>query len=213
MSEERPTSSSNGRNGLITKILDRLLSYADRPWRAIFVLILVVLIGFGYLAWHERQALLKLLERRSSEEHLSADLGAVISTLFYTTTADAVGIWSVDLRTATTEFVVGRRRDLTEWRIMPKTLRAFTETSNPQVTAHLLRGESTCLEPPSMHFPVAEALTQDGMKSACLVPEPPSRTSLLIAVLILAWREKPPQSVSDAAVSAVLRETAKIVTH
>lgn len=190
-----------------------VLAYVSSPWRAVWLTLVAILVAIGFLIWEERAILRDYVAKKPppTSVKFADNLDQVIAGLFYSTTVDGIMVWSINLGNATGEFILGRRRDLSSWVLTTKVLRVFTENSDPLITARVLRGEAACAEPVTYQFPLALALARDGIHEACFIPIPPSRTAALIGLVILGWKEKPPESTTEAGVAAVLREESRIV--
>jgi hypothetical protein len=208
---EPPSPAKNG--GWIGGLVGRLLNYADRPWRALFILALILISGIGYAAYQEREALLRVLLHKPPVKPVlrTAEIDNVVTGLFYSTTADAAAVWAWHSGDNTVEYLVGKRRDGQKWEITPKVLLGFSERSGPVIK--LLHGEAVCVDPTGLASLLSQALTKDGMHKVCYVPEPPSKTQQLVGFVVIGWQSDPGEAIAEGAVSSVLRQTDNIVIH
>lgn len=205
--------SPNGRGGFIGSLLDKLLAYVDRPWRAIFILVLVLVLGIGYTVWESRTELVRVFTTHGPTRPLTlrSDLGVVITGLFYGTTADAIAIWAVDLGANRADAKLGKRRGGELWEAHPAHLQWVTEQTNPEVVTKLFRGEAACDNPTALRGVLSEFLASDGMTYACYIPEPPSSSEAVVGVVVLAWRIEPEPGKLRASLAAVQAQTDKII--
>jgi hypothetical protein len=202
---------NGGWRGLVKDVLAKVFSYADRPWRAFFILVLIVVLGTGFLVYVKRDELLTLylthLERTYATMTLRTDLEVPVVQVFASKAAvDAVSIWSIDLALNKVVFLFGQRRDGSHWDIAPHIMMAFSDTSDPTLTSHMLIGQPTCSDPAKYQFLTATALVADHMSYVCFIPVPSSRFRLLIGFILIAWRNDPGKPLAEAAVATVLRE-------
>lgn len=208
-----PDEPAKSRNGIVGAILTFFERWMDKPWKALFVLAAVLVGGIGFVAYQEREALLKVLLHKQPAKAVmrTASTSATLTGLFYTTHIDAASIWALNLHDNTAEYLTGRRRDGTPWLITPRILKLFTESSNPAITKKLLQGEPVCADPAQSRMLLGQALVDDGEQWVCFVPEPPTSTELLVGYVLLGFKDKPSEAVADAAVAAVLKQTDEIL--
>jgi hypothetical protein len=194
----------------LTSLIDHVLGYADRPWRALFVLALIVICGGGLFAYTERAELLHLLHG-SAPVQLRADLGPPVDELLRQTTADMVAIYSIDLGSDTAEYRIGRLRRGGPWTMEPRVLPAIHKGSDPEKVALILRGTPSCFGSATGTGLVSRELAKEGLQYVCLVPVPPSAREMLIGLVILAWHTPPGAEVAEAATRATERDTGNLV--
>jgi hypothetical protein len=208
-------------NGLPPKsgilgVVDTILTYVDQPWKAVAVIVALIVIGTGDGAWLERDFLQELLRPAPAAAILrnDHDLGAVIDKLFDGTGLEAVAIWSVDLGANVAHLRVARYAAGSPWKIPLPTIQWVTEQSDlAKVSVKLFHGEPACNHTGELHGALAHFLVQDGMEYVCYVPEPPSRTEAAVGMVLLAWKEKPDDALVRSALAAVLNQTNHIVMH
>lgn len=201
----------NGRrNGLVGTVLDRLLGYADRPWRAAFILVLLLVCAIGFALWEERAAFLRLLSRPEPTA-LRSDLVPVVANLLAKTTAEGVAIWSVNLANDIGQLVLARRRNGEVWQVQPTVLAAIHEQTHVGMLSKIIRGEPACVDTHETLGPVGQFLVADGMFWMCLIPEPPSSTELLIGLVMLSWKTDPSRAYTDQAIGVARSMTDQII--
>src|SRR5262249_48787248 len=95
MSGERPPASSAG--GLIGSVVERVLAFLDRPWKAVALALLLVVGGTGWVIWTERERLFDVLlaPRAGLAVFRLGSLPEALTDLLWQTTADLVTVWTV----------------------------------------------------------------------------------------------------------------------
>lgn len=205
---------NNGRSGFIATLVEKVLGWVDRPWRALFILALVLVLGIGYSVYDHRADLIRVFTAPSTGPVvLRSSLADVIIGLFYTTTADAIAIWAVDVGANRADLKLGYRRGSELWEAHPAHLQWITEQTDPKVAAKLFRGEAVCDNPAALKGVLSAFLISDGMNYACYVPEPPSSTEVAVGVVVLAWRSEPESGKLRASLAAVQAQTNRIIAR
>ena len=196
--------------GLIVGLVERVLSYLDRPWKA-FVIILLALVGlFGWLVYQYSDQIMEDWLTPSETELKVAEVPEALAKLIEETNADLIQVWSVDLSTNSQRFIAARRHDGERPVIPnPRRLPIIVTVSDVRALERVLDGQPTCVELTLEGSPLAHRLAERGMKRGCAIPIPPSAQKFL-GVIYLAWIEAPPESVEKVAVGAA-RETAAML--
>jgi hypothetical protein len=196
----------------LTGLAGRVLGYMDRPWKAVVVVALLVLLGFGFIAWEERALLLQPL-RMPGKASLKLDaLQGAASNLLQETTADVVTIWAFDVESNTQSYLVARTRSGVPWDFVPKSLPAITSAISSEEVVKLLRGTPICDDPGDRGALLMKYLAASGMHRVCIVPVPPT-PELVLAGLYIAWRIPPAPRIEEAAVGAAIRTATEIVSR
>jgi hypothetical protein len=194
----------------LTGLAGRVLGYMDRPWKAVAVIVLLVLLGFGFIAWEERALLLQPL-RMPGKASLKLDaLQRSASNLLQETNADVVTIWAFDVESNTQSYLVARTRGGAPWDFAPKSLPAITSAIRSEEVVKLLRGTPICDDPADRGALLMKYLAASGMHRVCIVPVPPT-PELVLAGLYVAWRTPPEPRLEEAAVGAAIRTATDIV--
>jgi hypothetical protein len=201
--------SAGGMLGLVPRLLD----YMSTPWRAIMIIILVVLCGVGYALWTERAALIMALSQRQSLVHLidKIQLKPVLSDLLVHTHADLVMVWSVDFAQNELLFDTSVKRGGGIWPeggIIP----AVTEASHVKTVVRLLNGEVVC-DPPQ-NYPsnlLLRHLATDGYAYLWAVPVPPAANDMVFGILYIVWRKMPDSAETHAAMSLGRSSAARMI--
>jgi len=186
--------------GTIASIVASVLGYIDRPWKAIVVVVLLILLGLGYAAFEERSFLREVLVRRPGPVALKTDVAKPLDELIADTTVDLAMVWAVDLSRNVQQFVLARQRGGGLWTMTPARLPVFFEGTTSQTVIRILRGSTVCddpqLQPNRLLF---QRLTQDGWHYVCAVPVPPGPNSPLVGLLYIAWKAAPEPALAATA--------------
>ena len=192
--------------GRLAALVERVLAYMDRPWKAAVGIVLVVLVGLGWAVWQERERLVDLF---TPEGHTALDTGAlpaVLADLIVQTHGDVAAVWSVDLGANAAHFEQGRRRGGGAWMFAPARVPAIVTTTDPRALVGLLGGDTVCDGLDNPQSLVMQRFLEEGMRRLCVTPIPPEGN--LIGLLTFAWRE-PPSAAAEAAAIGVAEERAR----
>jgi hypothetical protein len=209
------TPPGNSRAGLIATVVDRILTYVDRPWRALFIVTILAIGGIGF-AIHERPDILNLLGLSAQAPmHLGSDraLEAAIRELLDGTGLDAIAVLAVDLGPNVATVRRGLRRDGTPWKVTPAVMEWVYPQANAALLTKNLHGEPGCFDPRDLHSGLAQFLVRDGIGYACYVPVPPSSTEQLLGIVVLGWKTDPGEPLVRSALAAVRQATGRLIGH
>jgi hypothetical protein len=190
--------------GGVLGLVPRLLDYMSSPWRAITIIVLVVLCGAGYALWTERAALIMALARHQSLVYLKdkMQLKPILSDLLLHTHADLVMVWSIDFPHNELLFGTSVKRGDGIWPEGVDRLPGLTEASNLKRVVRLRNGEVVC-DPPQ-NYPsnlLLRHLATDGYVYLCAVPVPPAANGMVLGILYIVWRKMPDSAETHAAMS------------
>lgn len=207
MADDRPSS------GGLAGLLGQLFAYIDRPWRALVVVVLAVIGGFGWVAYEKRDELFESWMTPSTPALRVADIPAALDKLASEAGAEIVQIWSVDLAANTQRFLGARRQDGERPVIpTPRSLPVIVQISDAKALVDVLNGTPVCVDLSLEGTPIARRLAERGMKRGCAVPIPPSPDSF-VGVIYLVWATAPERSAEDVAVRIAREAAGKLATH
>jgi len=196
-----------------TGIIERVLAFIDRPWKALVIIVLIVLLGGGWLLWDKRDELLEAWLTPDKPQLKTGDVPDALTKLATETNADLVQIWAVDLSSNSQWFVGARRHDGERPVIpSPRRLPILDHTSDVRKLVDVLEGQPVCVDLESTGTPVARRLAERGMKRGCAIPIPPSPEAFL-GVIYLAWVVQTDVSNENVAVGAAREIARKLATH
>lgn len=181
-------------------VFDRLLDYASTPWRAAVVLVLVALVGAGYLLYLERariaDAVLQssLFTPRLDVARFVRDAGALLRD----TRGDAVILLELRLADNIAIDRAGFDRDGHPYLPVPGPQLAISPAGNMATLVRFLRNEVVCLDTAQSPIDEARALLAAGYVRACAVEVPPV-LGVGVGALLIAWKTTPPPSAETRA--------------
>jgi hypothetical protein len=194
-------------------IVDRVLKFIDAPWKAVVVVVLIVLLGVGWLTWDKRNELFEVWLTPDTPSLKTADIPEALTKLAHETNADLIQIWAVDLAANSQWFIAARRHDEERPVIpSPRRLPILDQTSDVRRLVDVLEGHPVCVDLESNGTPVARRLVERGMKRGCAVPIPPDPTAF-VGVIYIAWIAKTDDSNENVAVGAAREIARKLATH
>lgn len=182
--------------------LSTLLAYIDRPWKAVVVVVLVLVGGAGWVAYEKRDAIIESWLTPSEPFLRTTLIPDALNILATETSADLLQVWEINLPTNTQQFYAARRRDGERPVIpTPRRLPVITTVSSARALVDVLEGRPVCVDLNDQGTPLAERLAQRGMKRGCAVPIPPS-SEAFVGVIYLAWLTPPDERSENVAVGA-----------
>lgn len=202
-----------GPTGTVGGIIDRVLRFIDRPWKAAVVVVLLVLLGAGFLIYDKRDVLFEAWLTPSMTELRRGDVPEALNKLTTETDAELVQIWEVELASNSQWFLGARRHDGERPVIpSPRRLPIIDHTSDVKRLVDVLEGYPVCVNLSLEGTPVARRLAERGMKRGCAIPIPPNPETF-VGVIYLAWPEKTSDSNENVAVGAAREVARKLATH
>lgn len=197
-----------------TGILDRVLAFiGEKPWKALFVLVVLLLSAFGWVLYQKRDQLFEAWLTPDTPELKTAMVPDALEKLTQETNADIVQIWAVDLA-ANSQWFLGARLHSGERPVIPspRRLPIIVSSSDVRALIAVLEGTPTCLPLEASGSPIARRLEERGMKRGCAIPIPPGPQSF-VGVIYLAWAVARDVSDENVAVGAAREIAAKLATH
>src|SRR4029077_18965998 len=174
-------------SGHVAGIVDRVLRFIDAPWKAAVVIILVLIIGFGWVAYEKRDELFEVWLTPDTPGLKASEISPALGKLVTETDADLVQIWAVDLSSNSQWFLGARRHDGERPVIpSPRRLPIIDHASDIRKLVDVLEGHPVCVDLEVTGTPVARRLAERGMKRGCGIPIPPNPESF-VGVIYLAW--------------------------
>jgi hypothetical protein len=200
-------------HGALLGLVDRLLAFMSVPWKAVTVVVLLIVCGGGFILYEQRDELLEAWLTPSAPELRTAAVPEALAELAESTDAELVQIWAVDLSSNSQRFLAARRHDGERPVIpSPRRLPIIDHASDVRKLVEILDGKPTCVDLGPEGTPVARRLYERGMRRGCAIPIPPTAESF-VAVIYLSWPKATDASNENVAVGAA-REVAKLLaTH
>lgn len=197
----------------VTGIVDRVLRFIDRPWKAFAIGGLALLAFFGWLAYERRDELFEAWLTPDMPELKTADVPEALDKLITETDADIVQVWAVDLG-SNSQWFLGARLHSGERPVIPspRRLPVIVRTSDVKALVEVLDGTPSCLDLTDAGSPIARRLEARGMKRGCAVPIPPGPESF-VGVIYLAWKTPADVQTEGVAIGAAREIARKLSTH
>lgn len=194
-------------------LLDRVLKFVDRPWKAVAVVVTIVILGVGWVLYEKRAEVLEAWLTPDAPELKKALIPEALEKLSSETTADLVQVWAVDLP-SNSQWFLGARAHNGERPVIPspRRLPIIVSTSDVQTLVAILDGQPTCVALNLTGSPLARRLAERGMHRGCAIPIPPTRVAF-VGVIYLAWIEAPDPSQEQVAVGAAREIAARLATR
>lgn len=200
-------------SGQVTGIIDRVLHFMDRPWKAVVVIFLVIICGVGWVIYEKRDTLLEAWLTPDTPELRAAEIPEDLIKLTHETSADLVQIWAVDLNTNSQRFLGALRHNGEKAFIpQPRRLPIIDSASDIRRLVNILEGRPVCVDVLLTGTPVTRRLAERGMKRACAIPIPPN-PERFVGVIYLAWTEPTDVSNENVAVGAAREIAKRLATH
>lgn len=197
----------------VAGILDRILKFVDRPWKAFAIAGLALLAFFGWIAYERRDELFEAWLTPSAPELRTADVPEALDKLTTETDADIVQVWAVDLGSNSQWFIGARRHDGQRPVIpSPRRLPVIVHTSDVKALVEVMDGTPSCVDLSEAGSPIARRLEARGMKRGCAIPIPPGPESF-VGVIYLAWTKPADVQTEGVAVGAAREIARKLATH
>lgn len=189
-------------------ILDRVLAYMDRPWRAIVILIFVVVLGVGYALWEKRAEIAEMiLTKEVRPILLRGRFKPIALQLLKDTSADTVMLIEGNLNNNEARNIEGYDRDGRPWLALTGKRPIFGTESSVEIVIRFLNNETVCYE---VRDGGPEMLAEErlGIQRACLAAIPPL-PNLLVGAVWLGWRKNPLEGDEEVHAQVALHEAAR----
>ena len=158
-------------------ILDRLLTFVDRPWKAVALVVLMVVCGTGWVLYEKRDTLLEAWLTPTTPELRTGLMPAALAKLVTETDADLSCRFGRSIWRPTAQWFLGARRHDGERPVIPnpRRLPVIVHSTDVRSVVEVLDGTPACVNLPALSSPLARRLEERGMKRGCIMPIPPSR--------------------------------------
>ena len=194
-------------------IVDRVLRFVDRPWKAFAIVGFAVIAFTGWVIYEKRDTLFEVWLTPSMPELRTGAVPEALAKLSAETNADLVQIWAVDL-SSNSQWFLGARRHEGERPVIPspRRLPIIDHTSDVLKLVEVLEGRPTCVDLATTGTPVARRLAERGMHRGCAIPIPPNPDAF-VGVIYLAWESATDPSNENVSVGAAREVARKLATH
>jgi hypothetical protein len=90
--------------GMIFDLIDRILRWLDKPWKAIALAGLAILVALGWSGWTSRDTITDIWKMSVGKPISNDRKSRILKNLRIETGADIVGLWSLRLGANAMEF-------------------------------------------------------------------------------------------------------------
>ena len=195
-------------SGSAAGLLQTVLGFVDRPWKAFAIAGLAIVFGSGYLIYVERadiaQAVLRnYITPRLLPEVFNHEAAAILEA----TQADVVQLFSMEMGANRMQFIAGFERG-GAWHTFDLPEQIIHDTTQPALLLKLIEGEVLCLDlAADSPTEIGRADYAQGLRRRCIVTVPPV-LDVTVGLLSVGWR-LPLLPRAERARLGYLRESAK----
>lgn len=178
-------------NGNATSIIDRLLTYVDKPWK-VAALIIVAAVGLvGFIVYENRAQIAQIILQDFVTPKLRDNkFKQLASDLLRDSGADFVQLLSVELDQNTFHFRDGYEKDGGSWPLGPSPQTLISEASEPGFIAQIIEGHVVCFNSADINKETQGSRIADryGISRYCVIGVPPV-LGVLVGALYLGWKQ------------------------
>lgn len=187
-----------------TRLVEDLLNWVNTPWRAGFLLILMILGATGYGLWSVRVELADHVLKNQPAPHLKPDaFPKLAQRLIDNSDADLVLLIEVDFPSDHVQSVDGRLKGDADWRPRPAPRELLESGVDVRQLADLISGKAVCASLAGQGDG-ARADVALGMVWRC-VAGVPAVFGVFVGAVETAWRTPPHPIIQEGAVNEMLR--------
>jgi len=208
-----PPPEPSGNQGILG-VVERVLKFIDKPWKA-FAIVMLAVVGFvGWFVYTHSDELFEAWMTPSEVRLKTENVPEALAKLIEETSADLVQVWSVDLPTNSQHFIAARRHDGERPVVLsPRRLPIIVNVSDVKALERVLEGAPHCLTLTEHGgTPLAKRIYERGMHRACAIPIPPSAQAF-VGVIYLSWVTAPDEAAEKVAVGAAREISAKMLSN
>jgi hypothetical protein len=191
--------------GLASGVLDRLLTFIDRPWKVFAIAFLFVIGGFGFVLYQQRTTIVQIVLRGYVTPHLTISRFTEIApSLLKATGADMIELMTVDMEANLATPVASLGRDGQPWKVSPLPRSVIDISSNIATVVDFIEGQPSCA-----NLSINDAVPQRrdeatlGIQRMCVIAVPPVM-GVLVGAMFVGWKQ-PLEPNNEAAASQILR--------
>lgn len=180
----------------VTSVLDKLLTFIDKPWKAVTLGLLAILGLVLFTLYEQRAQIAAAVLQSLVTPRLLADVyKREAAALLDHTRGDYTQLLEVKLDSNIFSYLVGYQRDGTPWQLGPSSHTVINETIEPRIVAQVIEGDVVCqTHNPDSTKQSARIAEQFDISRWCLVGVPPV-LGVLVGALYVGW--KTPLSIHD----------------
>jgi hypothetical protein len=175
--------------GVALSVIDRLLAFMSTPWKAVVVVVLLVVCGLGWLIYDQRAVIADAVLRKPITVATlnTARFVKGVSTLLRETHGDVAVLAELHLTDNVLIDRVGFTRDDVLWVPIEGPQVAIFVGADTALLARFLRQEVVCRDTAESASEELKALAVNGYTRACMVEVPPV-LGVGVGALLVAWK-------------------------
>jgi hypothetical protein len=187
VSEAKPPEKLNA-----ATVFERLLTYADKPWKAVMILILVIIGGLGWIVWTERARIADYVLVQAHTHAVLNDKAFAddAARLLRDTRGDMVLLVEFQLSDNLMTDRVGIDTDGNRWVPSTGPQQALLPSSSMPFLVAFLANEVVCSDAETAVNEDARALAVKGFTRICMVAVPPI-LGVSVGAVVVAWKQSP----------------------
>lgn len=209
MNEETPNAKATPALGM----LDRVLTFIDKPWKAVVIAVFATMGGLGWLVYENRVRIADaLLHEPFTRPVLNIEaFVAGADKLLRDTRADITVLAELNLNANIIVDRIGIDRNGVRWIPIEGPQPALYPGSDMSIVIKFLRNEVVCGDTRDRPSADMSALYAAGYMRVCLVVVPPVLGSS-VGVLMLGWKDALMPAVEDRSETVMLTYALKFAT-
>jgi hypothetical protein len=180
----------------VTSVLDKLLTFIDKPWKAVTLGLLAILALVLFTLYEQRAQIAAAVLQSLVTPRLLADVYKQHSAaLLRDTRGDYTQLLGVELDQNTFNYLVGYQRNGDTWQLgeMPHTI--ISDATDTQAVAQIIEGHIVCRNVNRDSGKVGDRLSEKyDIKRFCVIGVPPV-LGVLVGALYVGWQT--PLSLHD----------------
>lgn len=199
-----------------SSILEKLLAFVDRPWKAVTLVLLMVVSLALYIVYEERAQIADAILHNEVKPRLELDrFTRDVPRLLRDTHSDVAMLAELKLANNTATDLIGFDSDGKPWLPLPGPRLVFDSDFEPATStafAQFMMNHPVCfdvsVDSKSVERQAEAAL---GIKRACIVAVPPI-IGVLIGGLYVGWKQPPLPALERKATAAMLDAAMRYAT-
>lgn len=194
----------------LTGLADRVLAYADRPWRVGALIVLAAAGGLMWFLWEQRAELAQAVLQKTVHPRLVESVfPGIARTLTLSTGASFVMLAAATPEANIVNYVAGLRTDEPAWS-PPPGVRPLWTSANASMIIEVIEGHVVCIDVREMELvETRRDLADAGVMRACLVAVP-AISDVMVGVLVVGWKVALNPDTEAAARQAMRRAALKL---
>ena len=176
------------KDAVVLGVLDRVLAFMSTPWKAVTMIVLLIIGGLGYLVYLERGTIADAVLHKVNDraEINSAAFLRDADKLLRDTRGDYALLVELHLIDNIIIDRVGVDRDGNRWIPSAGAQQALMPESSMPIVVQLLANDAVCLDVSKTFNDDMKAMLAKGYQRVCMVMVPPI-LGVSVGGLILAW--------------------------